>query len=88
MRVPVPAPLDVVVTSSAGYPLDTTWYQAIKGLTGGIEMLFKKNKIDWIKGTARLSGGLGVEAVGVGVPVDEPGEHLGFDGGAQVGFIN
>jgi len=33
----------------------------IAGLTGGIEMLFKKNKIDWIKGTARLSGRLGVE---------------------------
>jgi dihydrolipoamide dehydrogenase len=29
----------------------------ISGLTGGIEMLFKKNKIDWIKGTARLTGG-------------------------------
>jgi dihydrolipoamide dehydrogenase len=26
----------------------------IAGLTGGIEMLFKKNKIEWIKGTARL----------------------------------
>jgi dihydrolipoamide dehydrogenase len=33
----------------------------IAGLTGGIEMLFKKNKIDWIKGTARLTGTLGVE---------------------------
>jgi dihydrolipoamide dehydrogenase len=33
----------------------------IAGLTGGIEMLFKKNKIDWIKGTARLTGQLGVE---------------------------
>jgi dihydrolipoamide dehydrogenase len=33
----------------------------IAGLTGGIEMLFKKNKIEWIKGTARLTGGLGVE---------------------------
>ena len=29
----------------------------VTGLTGGIEMLFKKNKIDWIKGTARLTGG-------------------------------
>ena len=29
----------------------------ISGLTGGIEMLFKKNKIDWLKGTARLTGG-------------------------------
>jgi dihydrolipoamide dehydrogenase len=33
----------------------------ISGLTGGIEMLFKKNKIEWIKGTARLTGGLGVD---------------------------
>src|SRR5688572_4031028 len=33
----------------------------IAGLTGGIEMLFKKNKIEWIKGTARLTGGLGVD---------------------------
>jgi dihydrolipoamide dehydrogenase len=33
----------------------------IGGLTGGIEMLFKKNKIDWIKGTARLTGGQSVE---------------------------
>jgi dihydrolipoamide dehydrogenase len=33
----------------------------IAGLTGGIEMLFKKNKIDWLKGTARLAGGLNVE---------------------------
>jgi dihydrolipoamide dehydrogenase len=33
----------------------------ITGLTGGIEMLFKKNKIDWLKGTARLTGGQNVE---------------------------
>ena len=31
----------------------------ITGLTGGIESLFKKHKIDWIKGTARLTGGKG-----------------------------
>ena len=31
----VPEPVDVVVTSAAGYPLDTTFYQAVKGLTGG-----------------------------------------------------
>ena len=35
----------------------------ISGLTGGIEMLFKKNKIEWIKGTARLTGGRGVEVM-------------------------
>ena len=28
----------------------------VKGLTGGIEMLFKKNKIEWIKGSGRLTG--------------------------------
>jgi dihydrolipoamide dehydrogenase len=33
----------------------------VTGLTKGVEFLFKKNKIDWIKGTARLTGNLGVE---------------------------
>jgi dihydrolipoamide dehydrogenase len=30
--------------------------KVVTGLTKGIEFLFKKNKVDWIKGTARLSG--------------------------------
>ena len=34
VQAPVPEPVDIVVTSCAGYPLDTTWYQAVKGLTG------------------------------------------------------
>jgi dihydrolipoamide dehydrogenase len=29
---------------------------AVKGLTGGIEFLFKKNKIDWLKGLATFTG--------------------------------
>jgi dihydrolipoamide dehydrogenase len=33
----------------------------VKGLTGGIELLFKKNKIDWIKGNGRLAGNGKVE---------------------------
>jgi dihydrolipoyl dehydrogenase len=33
----------------------------VKGLTGGIELLFKKNKVDWIKGSGRLVGGGKVE---------------------------
>src|SRR5512145_1733606 len=28
----------------------------VRGLTGGIELLFRKNKIDWIKGSGRLAG--------------------------------
>ena len=33
----------------------------VKGLTGGVEFLFKKNKIDWIKGSGRLAGNGKVE---------------------------
>jgi dihydrolipoamide dehydrogenase len=33
----------------------------VSTLTKGVEYLFKKNKIDWIKGTARLSGNAGVD---------------------------
>ena len=36
----------------------------VKGLTGGIELLFKKNKIDWIKGSGRLAGKGTVEVTG------------------------
>jgi nickel-dependent lactate racemase len=35
----VPRPADVVVTSCAGYPLDTTWYQAVKGLLGALPVV-------------------------------------------------
>jgi dihydrolipoamide dehydrogenase len=35
----------------------------VKGLTKGVEFLFKKNKIDWIKGTGQLTGKGGVEVV-------------------------
>jgi len=33
----------------------------VSGLTRGVEFLFKKNKVDWIKGTARLTGNGGVD---------------------------
>jgi dihydrolipoamide dehydrogenase len=57
------------VTIPAGTPaIDMTQVQArkdkiVNGLTKGIEFLFKKNKIDWIKGTARLAGKGRVEVV-------------------------
>ena len=38
----------------------------VKGLTGGIEHLFKKNKIDRIAGTGRLLGGGKVEVTAEG----------------------
>ena len=50
------------VTIPAGAPgidmgqVQTRKDKVVGGLTKGIEFLFKKNKIDWIKGTARLVG--------------------------------
>src|SRR6185436_7191173 len=50
-------------TSSEQVPIgiDMSQVQArkdriVSGLAKGVEFLFKKNKIDWIKGTARLTG--------------------------------
>jgi nickel-dependent lactate racemase len=56
VKVPVPEPLDVVVTSCAGYPLDTTWYQAVKGLTGALPIVKQGGTIIL---AASLSEGLG-----------------------------
>ena len=35
----MPEPVDIVVTSSAGYPLDTTFYQSVKGMTGALPIV-------------------------------------------------
>jgi nickel-dependent lactate racemase len=56
VRAGVPAPCDVVVTSCAGYPLDTTWYQAVKGLTGVLPIVKKGGTIVL---AASLTEGLG-----------------------------
>jgi len=56
VRVPVAEPMDIVVTSSAGYPLDTTWYQAIKGLTGALPIVKQGGTIVLV---ASLTEGVG-----------------------------
>jgi nickel-dependent lactate racemase len=56
VKAGVPAPCDVVVTSCAGYPLDTTWYQAVKGLTGALPIVKKGGTIVL---AASLTEGLG-----------------------------
>jgi len=58
----------VSIADAAKATIDMTQVQArkdrvVSGLTKGVEFLFKKNKIDWIKGTARLTGNGGVEIV-------------------------
>jgi dihydrolipoyl dehydrogenase len=58
------------VTIPSGTPaIDMTQVHARKdkivgGLTKGVEFLFKKNKITWVKGTARLAGRGKVEVTG------------------------
>jgi nickel-dependent lactate racemase len=56
VKVTLPEPVDVVVTSSAGYPLDTTWYQAVKGLTGALPIVKQGGTIIL---AASLSEGIG-----------------------------
>jgi nickel-dependent lactate racemase len=52
----VPEPVDIVITSCAGYPLDTTFYQAIKGLTGALPIIRQGGTIIM---AASLSEGIG-----------------------------
>ena len=56
VKARVPHACDVVVTSCAGYPLDTTWYQAVKGLTGALPIVKKGGTIVL---AASLTEGLG-----------------------------
>ena len=52
----VEEPVDIVVTSCAGYPLDTTFYQAVKGLTGALPVVKEGGTIVM---AASLSEGIG-----------------------------
>ena len=52
----VGSPVDIVVTSCAGYPLDTTFYQAVKGLTGALPIVKQGGTIIM---AASLSEGVG-----------------------------
>ena len=52
----VSQPVDIVVTSSAGYPLDTTFYQSVKGMTGALPIVKEGGTIII---AASLSEGIG-----------------------------
>jgi nickel-dependent lactate racemase len=56
VRDTVPQAVDVVVTSSAGYPLDTTFYQAVKGMVGALPIVKQGGTIIL---AASLSEGVG-----------------------------
>jgi len=51
-----PEPVDIVVTCSAGYPLDTTFYQSVKGMTGALPIVKQGGTIIV---AASLSEGIG-----------------------------
>lgn len=55
-KVTLPEPVDAVVVSSAGYPLDTTFYQAIKGLLTAVEIVKQGGSILLV---AKCSEGIG-----------------------------
>ena len=55
---PRPAPRDIGIDMAQ---VQSRKDRIVGGLTKGVEFLFKKNKIDWIKGTARLTGNGGVD---------------------------
>ena len=56
VRDTVSEPVDIVVTSSAGYPLDTTFYQSVKGMTGALPIVKQGGTIII---AASLSEGIG-----------------------------
>jgi len=56
VRDTVEAPVDVVVTSSAGYPLDTTFYQCVKGMFAALPVVKEGGTIVL---AASLSEGIG-----------------------------
>ncbi len=56
VKAPISEEVDVVITSAAGYPLDTTFYQAVKGLTGCLPIVKQGGTIIL---AASLSEGIG-----------------------------
>ena len=54
----VPEPVDVVVTSSAGYPLDATFYQSVKGMVAAADIVKPGGTVIL---AASLSEGIGSE---------------------------
>ncbi|MDR3635485.1 MAG: nickel-dependent lactate racemase [Isosphaeraceae bacterium] len=56
VQAPVARPVDIVVTSAAGFPLDATFYQSIKGLTGCLPIVKQGGTIIL---AARLDEGIG-----------------------------
>ncbi len=59
VRASIREPADIVITTSAGFPLDLTYYQAVKGMTAALPILKKGGMLIL---AAECAEGLGGEA--------------------------
>jgi nickel-dependent lactate racemase len=59
VKAPLSEPVDIVVTTCAGYPLDATFYQAVKGMVGALPAVKPGGSIII---AAECSEGIGSEA--------------------------
>ncbi len=57
VRDTVKKPLDVVITSAGGYPLDRNFYQTVKGIVGASEVVKKGGEIIIVSGCSDGVGG-------------------------------
>lgn len=61
VHVPIPDPVDVVVTSAGGYPLDQTFYQSVKALVAAMNIVRRGGTIVLL---AEMAEGLGSREFG------------------------
>ncbi len=57
VRDTVKKPLDVIITSAGGYPLDRNFYQTVKGIVGASEVVKKGGEIIIVSGCSDGVGG-------------------------------
>jgi nickel-dependent lactate racemase len=70
-------PVDAVITTSGGYPLDLTFYQAIKGITAAAHIVKPGGKI-LLLAACQEGAGAAEFSVRRGVPASDsecPGHH-------------
>jgi len=73
-KVAIPEPVDVVVTTNAGYPLDLTYYQGIKGMIAAVPILKRGGTILIAHECAEGIGG--AEFTGLMQSVDDPHDYI------------
>lgn len=73
-QVTIPQPVDIVVTTGAGYPLDLTFYQGIKGMIGALPIVKPGGTIIIAQENAEGIGSPEFTELMLGL--DDPHEHM------------